>query len=159
MMEIGKIKEDRCRRSSGFTLTEVIAVLIILGILAVIAVSRSMSTQNDLITQADIVKSHLRFAQLKALSDDTSASWGINFGGSSYTLYKNGVDATPIKLPSEDSSTHTFPNAVTVTSVTPSAPVTFDRWGSPTGDVIIVLAQGSQTSTINIAANTGYITP
>jgi MSHA pilin protein MshC len=148
----------------GFTLIEVIAVLIILGIIAAVVVSRGMSSQNDLITQADIVKTHLRFAQLKALADDSTSTstWGIAFSGTSYTLYNNGVAAS-INLPGDNGNSHTFPSGVTVADTT----VTFNSWGSPadssgtplTGNTTVTLSQGGVTTTINIANNTGYITP
>ena len=53
----------------GFTLVEVIAVLLLLGIIVAVAVSR-ISIRGDLTSQTDIVKSHLRFVQLKAMADD-----------------------------------------------------------------------------------------
>jgi prepilin-type N-terminal cleavage/methylation domain-containing protein len=141
--------------NKGFTLIEVIAVLIILGILAAIAVSRVGSNQSDLIPQADIVKSHLRFAQLKALSDDTSISWGIVFTGSSYTLTNvpiSGGTAVSINLPSENTSTHDFPSGVTSTTT----PVTFDSWGNPGATIKITLTQNG-TKDFWVYNNTGYI--
>jgi MSHA pilin protein MshC len=141
----------------GFTLIEVIAVLIILGIIAAVVVSRGMSSQNDLIPQADIVKTHLRFAQLKALADDSTSTstWGIVFSGNSYTLYNNGAAAS-INLPGENGNSHTFPSGVTVAGTT----VNFDSWGSPgTANIPITLSQGGVPTTINVANNTGYITP
>ncbi|MCX5831476.1 MAG: prepilin-type N-terminal cleavage/methylation domain-containing protein [Deltaproteobacteria bacterium] len=143
--------------NKGFTLIEIIAVLIILGIMAAVAVSRMGSNSSDLIPQTDILKTHLRFAQLKALSDDTSTSWGIVFTtNSSYTLTNivpTGTAAT-INLPSEDSPTHTFASGVTCTTTT----VAFDSWGSPgTTNVTITLTQGGASKSFRVYANTGYI--
>jgi prepilin-type N-terminal cleavage/methylation domain-containing protein len=160
--------------NKGFTLIEVIAVLIVLGILAAIAVSRVSSNQSDLIPQTDIAKSHLRFAQLKALADDVydsgggvivASTWGITFTSgnpASYTLQNNGVTAS-INLPGEDGKIHTFPTGVSVATTT----VTFDSWGRPvvssvdltplTVNAPIVLSQGGVPSTINVTINTGYI--
>ena len=152
MDRIDKIRTDH----RGFTLIELIVTLIVVAILAAVAVSR-LSIQSDLLSQADVVKSHLRFAQIKALHDDTSdtAPWGIAFAGGSYRLSKNNLAAT-IPLPSEDSNVHTFPAGVTATTVT----VNFDRWGSPgTANIPITLSQGGATTTITVTANTGYITP
>jgi prepilin-type N-terminal cleavage/methylation domain-containing protein len=148
----------------GFTLIEVIAVLIILGIIAAVAVSRVSSNQSDLIPQTDIVKSHLRFAQLKALSDDTSTSWGISFSSNSYTLDKDGGDPS-INLPGESSRSHSFlPTSVTI-SVTPAVPVYFNSWGSlvsslgaPLGTeyITITLTQNGNKA-FKVYTNTGYI--
>ena len=157
-MKRRQIVKVRLKNSSGFTLIEVIAVLIIIAIITAVAVSRSMSTQNDLIQQVDIVKTHLRFAQLKALNDDVN-TWSITFTAGSYSLSCTaGTNSTcpSSQLPSESSSSHSFPSDVTATSAT----ITFDRWGSPGGsDAAINLTQSSQTITITVAANTGYITP
>jgi len=137
---------------------ETIAVMVILIILAAIAVTRGLSTQNDLIPQADTVKTHLRFAEMKALNDDVN-TWSVAFTPTNYTLSCTGSNCPTkaIQLPSESSNTHTFPSDVTVNT---AANVTFDSWGSPGGsNVVINLVQGSQTIPITIAANTGYITP
>lgn len=137
----------------GFTLIETIAVLIILGIIAAVAVSR-VSTQNDLIPQTDIVKSHLRFAQLKALADESTATstWGIAFTGTSCTLQNNGGPAS-INLPGENGNSHSFPADVTVGSAT----VTFDSWGNPGADITITLSQGGVSKSFRVNTVTGYI--
>ncbi len=148
-----KLFQKKATDNKGFTLIEVIAVLIILGIVAAVAVSRVMSNQNDLIAQTDVVKTHLRFAQLKALADDTATSWGISFSGASYTLTKDGNPAT-IKLPGEDSGSHNFPTGVTVANAT----VAFDSWGSPgTANVTVILTQSGVSKNITIYNYTGYI--
>ena len=141
----------------GFTLIEAIAALVILGIVAAVVVGRGMSAQ-ELIPQADIVKSHLRFAQLKALSDDTSASWGINFSAGTSYILKTGTADASIKLPGESSNSHAFPtgSGVTISGAT----VSFDSWGSPgNANIPITLSQGGSTITLTVSAYTGYITP
>lgn len=139
----------------GFTLMEVIAILIIIGITLAVAMNRVISTQSELISELDIVKSHLRYVQLKALNSDTG-TWGISFSANSYTLQYNGAAAT-ISLPSEDSNTHTFSSGVTMTG---SQTVTYTSWGSPgAANVSLTLSQGGETRTTTITAGTGFISP
>ncbi len=153
---MNRAQSKNIKKQTGFTMIEVIAVLIIMGIISAVAISRIGSVQSDLPVQADIVKSHLRFANLKALQDDT-ATWGISFGSSSYALLCNNAPTT-IQLPGENSGTHTFPTGVTISST--SANVNFDSWGSPgTANVSITLSQSGVTTAIVIAGNTGFITP
>jgi MSHA pilin protein MshC len=142
---------------NGFTIMEIVAVLIVLSILAAVAVNRVSYSGSKLIAQADTVKSHLRFAQLKALQDDVN-SWKVEVSPSSYSILCEGGDCpASIILPSESSHTHHFPAGVTASADTT---VAFDSWGSPGDEALeITLTEGGKTLTINIAAHTGYITP
>ncbi len=64
----------------GFTLIEVVAVLLVLGILAAFAAVRISDTgQSDLISQVDVIKNHLRYAQNRAMN--TGSPVGSDFLG------------------------------------------------------------------------------
>ena len=66
---------------SGFTMIEIIAVLLIIGILSAVAITRFYGTSAaDLASQLEVVKSHLRYAQTRAMN--TNSCWGINFASS-----------------------------------------------------------------------------
>ena len=150
MMQTGGKKRDRCGNNSGFTMIEIIAVLVILGIIAAVAVTRIVSTLDYKVTvEKDILKTHLRYVQLRALSDDKP--WGMSFAGSAYTALRNG-NVAPYNLPNENSPTHTLPDGITVTGST----VTFDEWGSP-GSSNIDLTMSAGGGTITITKNTGFI--
>lgn len=138
------------KAQDGFTIIEIIFVMIVIGILSVIAVSRVISTQSySAITETDILKTHLRYAQLRALSDDKT--WGMSFNGNSYTLLRDGSIA-PYNLPNEDSSTHHLPSGITVSGST----ITFDEWGSPgISDISIAISPGG--GRVTITKNTGFI--
>lgn len=137
----------------GFTLIEVIAVLIIVGIVSAVAISRGVSaTSFSLASETQILKTNLRYAQAKALSDETS--WGLAFTGATYTLQNNGANSSNV-LPGESLATHTMPAGVTCTG---AATVTFDNWGSPgTTTQTITLSGGGDTNTITITRETGFI--
>ena len=68
-----KYKLDTYRNQSGFTLIEVVAVLIIIGIVAAVAMTRATSTRDyDIISQVEAVKAHLRLAQFRATSSNSA---------------------------------------------------------------------------------------
>jgi prepilin-type N-terminal cleavage/methylation domain-containing protein len=154
-------------RKCGFTMIEMVVVLIIMSIIASFIVVRASTSGNELIAQTEILKSHLRYAQIRAMNDEKP--WGIYIpsGGASYILYYDNAQATSAKslLPGESAQTHTFPSAVTVTSGAGST-YNFNSFGTPvdTGTTpnavatqTITLSQGTETSNITITKNTGYI--
>ena len=66
-------------RNRGFTLIEVMSALIIIGIVSAIAVSRFGISDTELIIRSEVVKSHLRYAQLRAMNSESV--WGISCDG------------------------------------------------------------------------------
>ena len=138
----------------GFTMIEMVVVLIVLAIVSAVIVYRPTTTSNDLIAQTEILKSHLRYAQIRAMND--TVSWGIHISDAGhYVLYKNNAQATS-QLPGETAQTHTLPTDVIITSGV--ATYNFNDWGSPgTSTLTITLSQGTTTSNITITKNTGYI--
>ncbi|WP_045216573.1 type II secretion system protein [Desulfonatronovibrio magnus] len=84
----------------GFTLLEVVAVLIILGIIAAVAVSRYQDTGADDLAAANTLKAHLRYAQLRAMGD--IVAWGIEIEANKYTLVRDNGSVP--NLPGENSA-------------------------------------------------------
>ena len=95
----------------GFTMIEIIAVLIVIGILAAVAVSRSVNYDTEVYTGADALKSHLRYAQTMAMNYSYTATapgvWGISGTANSYWLFEGTNTTNYILLPEDD----TFINA------------------------------------------------
>ena len=146
---------------SGFTAIEIIAVILIIAIVGVLAISRMTSTKTyNVAAEVEILKANLRYAQFRALSDADTAygvnnvTWGIKiYGTSSYTLQRNGTDATT-HFPGENAPTHTMPNGISISG----SNVTFDVWGSPVEENIsITITDGISSKTITVTKNTGFI--
>ncbi|GAU08963.1 pilus assembly FimT family protein [Desulfoplanes formicivorans] len=147
-------------RSDGFTLIEVVTVLIILGILAVVAVARSLDTNADLVSQTDVIKSHLRYAQSRAMAMEEV--WGVNSTGTSYYLYS--ARSGKVRFPGEDSDDIILADKG-MASMTPGS-FAFDKTGCPldeTGQprddnaIITIIASNGKNATISIVSFTGYV--
>lgn len=148
-----RITQNPKLNSKGFTLIELIIIIILLGILAVVATYRFTSAGSySLVSEAEILKNHIRFAQIKAMSDLDPNTWGINVSSTSYTLQNNGSTAAT-KFPGDNSATHAFRKI----SATPQT-ITFDSWGNPgSTDLAITLTSGTDTSVVTVKNNTGFI--
>jgi MSHA pilin protein MshC len=153
----------------GFTMIEMVLVLIVMAILGTFIISRATTSDNELLAQTEILKSHLRHAQIKAMNE-TTVPWGIRIpNAGSYILYRNNAVATDI-LPGEKPGaspapqTHTLPATVTITGGVGTT-YNFNVWGTPVdagcnpiaSAQTITLTQGTATSPITITRNTGYI--
>ncbi len=77
----------------GFTLVEIIAVLIVVGILAAVIITRAMSTTSTTrVAQESVIKNHIRYAQ--ALADETRN----DSGGSNATARITGCSEPSIRI-------------------------------------------------------------
>ncbi len=148
------------RKADGFTIIEVIAVLLIIGITAAIAVARMGDTSvYDLHSQVEIIKSHLRYAQSRAMA--TGSVWGVNFtSATTYHLFDGTAPGTPVNFLGEDDPTVDLAAKNSNVTISPdSQTVTFDAYGSP-GDTTLTLTiatAGGRSMDITVTKNTGYI--
>ena len=154
------------RKESGLTMLEIIVVFIIMGILVSVAAVRVLDTGVGLISETDLIKTHLRYAQGRAMN--SSSIWGLNLTGSTYSLFKDGSTASKVRLPSEEADTRSLPTGLSVET----AIISFDAWGVPHTDAAatdgnelasgdseaqITVTKGGDTKTITITPNTGFI--
>ncbi len=171
----------RIHKDGGFTLFEVITVLALISIFTVLAIVRHSASDAALVAQTQVLVSHIRYAQMRALNTDTS--WGIfyNYNAANtrdcyYLLYRSANTANIAQLPGE-SQDRVFIGDMGVTiSPTPpaSAPsarsfqLSFDSWGRPewriTGigsgidTLTLRLTKSGQTpQDIVVTQNTGFI--
>jgi prepilin-type N-terminal cleavage/methylation domain-containing protein len=166
MMKKRQIIKGRLGNNRGFTLIEIIAVLVILAIVSAVVISRGTATDAaSLRAEIDTLKGHLRYAQYLAINEispttgyATPTKWGINISGTtSYDLvkYVSGTLAThTFILPGESSATHNFKFASGTTVTVIGNPILFDEWGSP-GTTASSITIGGQA--ITITPVTGFI--
>jgi MSHA pilin protein MshC len=164
---------------NGFTIIEIVAVLVILGILTAVAVSRVSSNQNNLITVTDTLTSHLRLAQANAMSTsaDTGIVWGVRFiNATQYHLfycdtvsgYDPTIAANQRRFPGANSIIMNLaPQGVQVTNG--ALVLAFNRFGTPYTNATLttilpnqltltLLDNNGKTRTINLTPQTGMIT-
>jgi MSHA pilin protein MshC len=161
----------RIEKNAGFTIMEIVAVLIVMGIVVAFAIGRGVSPGNEVSVQSEILKTHLRHTQVRALN--SNIHWGIrtDAAGNSYWMFSfDGTNTTKVRLPGENADdvdlaargltmsagTYTFDSRgipyFTVPSGTPG------QVGTELGaNQSITITKGAQTGTITITKNTGFV--
>lgn len=133
-------------------MVQVIAALLVVGVLAVVIAVRQDMSAIDVYREAELVRAHVRYVQAVAMGHNT-ASWGVSFADRSYTLLKDGSPSA-LQFPNETSSTRALPRGLSFTSGAGTV-VTFDEWGAPGPSDIGVVLGGLET--IRIRGNTGFV--
>lgn len=153
------VKISGYQGTKGFTMIEIVAVLLIVGIVSAVVVSRVTTVnQADLISQLEVVKGHLRYAQSRAMNSDTV--WGIYFASATtYYLFQGDGSTTPVKLFGEENATVSLTAKGSSLTITPpeGKRVAFDRFGRPNPGIkenIVIKTSGSD---IIVTKNTGFI--
>jgi len=151
-------------RFCGFSLLELVLVLILVGVLAVFAAPRLITTQSiTLPAVANQLIGNIRYAQNLSMSQ--GQRYRVNFAAGSYGI--TDMSGSAASLP---------PTAGAVVSLSPvvlsgwNPPLTngyvaFDTRGVPyisattalVGTVTLTLTSGSETATITIAPETGRV--
>jgi MSHA pilin protein MshC len=164
------MKSNTYINNKGFSFLELTITIVVISILGMVAISRTQTADTDVIGQYEILKSHLRYAQAKAMNSDSV--WGIEFLGSQqYRLFQYDSAASPttvpMTLPGEADKTMNL--ATHGVSVFPADKlISFDSWGRPCEDdagqtplsshLTLTLSGGSSTTKdITITRNTGFI--
>lgn len=165
----------RNSNNRGFTMIEIISVLIIMGVLASVVVQHVMDVNTDLIARAEIIKNQLRYAQSRAMNSDKS--WYITFepdgsDGYRYSLNETGATDNPIYLPGEGEGNVILSGGMSFqyegSDITSPIYVCFSsKWGKPYTDTAGTVYQvGSRTINlvdaggsrpVTVTENTGFI--
>jgi len=126
--DVKYILKDREHR--GFTLIEILALLIIIGIVTAVIINKTIgASDTSRAAQENVIKNHIRYAQSMAMKQ--GEIWGIKCDGADYWLFRTNAPDTPanqIVLPNENNAKVTLANkTVSMAAFT----VFFDANGRP----------------------------
>jgi prepilin-type N-terminal cleavage/methylation domain-containing protein len=98
-------KKGRWADNGGFTMMEVIVVLILLGLLSAFLASRMFVSNADVVGQAASIRNSIRYAQSMAMKYGTI--WGMKCAGAEYWVFRTNspdVVVNQMVLPAENSA-------------------------------------------------------
>ena len=139
--------------AAGFTILELVVVLLLMGFLSAVAIPRMRNTSVAVVAEADMLRANLRYAQSLAASAN-AAQWSVQFAVDSYALQRNGVTSL-IRFPGQSSSTHMLANGVQVTGGTGT--LIFNALGAPATTHVITLSDGTRTESVVVTGFTGLV--
>ena len=158
------MKSRRMRCSRGFTLMEMMIVVVVIGIVAGLAVPSFLSYMPKLRVKAAAreIVSELRLARSKAVSERRPFGVAFNVGDNTLISFAD-TDDPPSQVYSVSDSllrADTLDGDISLNSCTyANNCVVFNSTGaaSTSGDLQIVTADGSILMSINILASTGRV--
>lgn len=153
----------------GFTMLEVIAVIIILGILSAVIYGTQGALDTELAARAGVLRNHIRYAQLRAMKG--GALYGLACQGTNYWLFVTSPSDTSkrVALPGEtDTAVHLAGTNVTLTEFTlffdaagrPYTAYTSSSSNTPVTDLSplnLVMAKDSSNVTLAVSPETGFV--
>ena len=152
------------RDQSGFTLVEIIVVMVLIAIFAVVIILKYNYRDPALMTHSQILKAHIRQAQIRSMNTETS--WGIRYAvdgdEKAYWLFKQPDTETKIVLPGQTEDRVRL-DPVGIDIVQGSFILEFDGWGHPSSSLsgadtlTLDLTKHGESERIVITKNTGFI--
>lgn len=157
------------RSGPGFTLLEVVMVLLVLGILAFVAINR-MTNISNAVAEADALRSALRYAQSRAMAD--VYTWGVTFSSGGYTLVEANPNVAGV-LPGQGGASRNMPSGVSLHWALASGNTIYFDWrGQPVSSSIAVIGgtanvvgtnqtvtftQSGQNMVVTVTPYTGFV--
>lgn len=141
-------------RQVGFTLIELIMVIVIMGALSAVAISKFNRNAFDVVAASGELVQAIRYAQEKSMSHSGATYFQIAISATGYTVSQGGA---AIAHPVDGSASYT--RTWSDIALAPAATIVFDAYGSPQGlaaPLTITLSKGGESDSVTVEHVTGF---
>ena len=150
------------KTSAGFTLTELVLVIVIAGILAAVAYTKVDISTFDAPGFTDQVRASVRYANKLAVAQRRSVYVLLSSGDTLALCYDSGCSTAVTNLAGNNDCDNTSAYKICgkrgTTIASAGTPFSFDSKGQPSaGPITITVTSGTTSQTITVESTTGFV--
>ena len=153
------------RDNRGFTILEIVVVMVLISIIAAATFTRSITTdQINFVGQVDKIRQHIRYAQSLAMK--SNEIWGIESNATQYWLFKNNT-SNEVQLPGVQTAKISLSDlGITMNNFTvffnkkfgvPYKSIIFNSKVEPGFPLFITITAGTESVTFSVTPETGLL--
>lgn len=141
------------KQQSGFTLIEMVMVIVIMGSLSAVAFSKFNRDTFDVVVASGELVQAIRYAQDKSMNHSGASNYQVAISGTGYTVTQAGA-AIPHPVTGAASYSKTWSDITLDTTAT----IVFDAYGNPglVSAMTITLTKNTDTDSVTIENVTGF---
>lgn len=141
------------QQQSGFTLIELIMVIVIMGALAVVAFSKFSRDSFDVVAASGELVQAIRYAQEKSMSNSGATNYNIKITNTGYAV-EQGSSSIPSPVDGSAGYTNSWSGIALDTTTT----ISFDAYGNPglAAPLTITLSKGTGSDSVTVENVTGF---
>jgi MSHA pilin protein MshC len=142
------------KQQSGFTLVELIMVIVIMGTLSAVVMSKFNRNAFDVVAASGELVQAIRYAQNKSMSHSGATNYQIAITATGYTVTQGGV---AINHPVD--GTLGYSRTWTDIALDTTATISFNAYGDPglAAPLSITLSKGADSDVVTVENVTGFV--